>query len=91
MYGQIRDLDASITSAEKRLREMRLRVPSGRQLEARRLAALKTNKALQNRIQQVCSVWPDSEPTHDIKINVWRLYCEIIQGAISQVFLSYNG
>ncbi|MPC52604.1 hypothetical protein E2C01_046476 [Portunus trituberculatus] len=49
---QIRDLDTSITTAEKRLRELRLRVPSGRQLEARRLAALKTNKGLQNRIQQ---------------------------------------
>ncbi|KAK3856476.1 hypothetical protein Pcinc_037203 [Petrolisthes cinctipes] len=49
---KIREVDANITVAEKKLRESRRRVPSARQLESRRLAALNATKALQNRIQQ---------------------------------------
>ncbi|KAK4298244.1 hypothetical protein Pmani_029402 [Petrolisthes manimaculis] len=49
---KIRELDTNITVAEKKLRESRRRVPSARQLESRRLAALNATKALQNRIQQ---------------------------------------
>ncbi|XP_045621744.2 coiled-coil domain-containing protein 63 isoform X1 [Procambarus clarkii] len=49
---KIKELDTSITAAERRVRETRRRVPSARQLESRRLTALSATKALQNRIQQ---------------------------------------
>ncbi|XP_071531594.1 coiled-coil domain-containing protein 63-like isoform X2 [Panulirus ornatus] len=49
---KISELDGTIAGLEKQVRESRRRVPSARQLESRRLAALTTNKALQNRIQQ---------------------------------------
>ncbi|CAL4249641.1 unnamed protein product [Meganyctiphanes norvegica] len=49
---KITDLDTTITALERKLRESRKRIPSARQLEARRQAAIQANKALQNRIQQ---------------------------------------
>ncbi|KAK7061143.1 hypothetical protein SK128_001393 [Halocaridina rubra] len=54
---KINELETAITQAEKRTRESRRRLPSARQLEAKRSTALTANKALENRIQQVQPPW----------------------------------